>query len=258
MRKNNLVFKKKTSMNVSYKLLLRNLVGISFSEETASAHYCNIENHQDILMASTGRDVAFSVAALDYFTFLEPTLKNPCIMEEKEYKNILTQNYTDSLTGVYLKKCLPQRLAEEIYESQRARTVFSVVFIDIDDFRFVNNNYGHRAGDIVLEQLAYLMKCSTRKHDAIFRYGGEEFVIVMPDTRGPEAFRFVERLRKRVAKKPVRIDGDIKICATLSGGISCYPDDTQSPEKLIEMADKAMYAAKKRGKNKILQFCYTG
>ena len=128
----------------------------------------------------------------------------------------------------------------------------SVLMADIDDFKWFNDTYGHRAGDRVLEKVALELKMSLRGMDVICRYGGEEFVIVLPDTGKEKAMWVAERLRLIVEKACITVHDQQIVHVTISIGIATYPVDTTGKEPLIQYADKALYYAKQSGKNR---FC---
>ncbi len=159
----------------------------------------------------------------------------------------------DGLTRVYLGRYFQQRCKEEIKRAKRYNKVLSLVMWDIDHFKQVNDNFGHLTGDLVLKEMTGIFKRSYRQGiDLIGRYGGEEFVMLLPDTPLEGAVTMCERLRRKVEKYAF-CDGKINL--TISGGISVYPDDGATYDKLIERADIELYNAKKAGRNKV---CYTG
>jgi diguanylate cyclase (GGDEF) domain len=126
----------------------------------------------------------------------------------------------------------------------------SLALIDGDNFKDINDNYGHNFGDYVLEELADCFEKYTRPTDHVFRYGGEEFLVLLPNTSLKKAESVMNRLREEVAKLPFYEDG-ISITQTVSVGIACLPYD-QDPDEAIERADEALYKAKETGRNKVV------
>ena len=124
-----------------------------------------------------------------------------------------------------------------------------MAILDIDFFKRVNDTYGHQYGDYVLKEVSNLLKDSFRKTDMIYRYGGEELTIIMPETSLENAVIPVERLRKKIAEHEFLFN-DIKINLTVSVGISTMQDDFKDVKELVECADKALYNAKQTGRNK--------
>ena len=159
---------------------------------------------------------------------------------------------TDGLTGLYNHRYFQEHLLIEIERSQRyeQRRPVSLVMMDIDGFKSVNDQYGHRVGDRILQRVATLIRRKSRKVDICCRYGGEEFTVILPEIGRQKAARFAERVRNLIESK--RIDCDGESCSvTISAGVSSYPDDGETPSDLIDKEDQVMYWAKGGGKNKV-------
>ena len=160
---------------------------------------------------------------------------------------------TDSLTGLHNRRYLSAHLVRQIMRSRETRKPCSVLVLDIDHFKRINDTYGHQAGDEVLKALADSFKFNIRGVDLACRYGGEEFVIVMPETELDVAQRVAERLREAIAERRYRIgEGKPEIPVTASIGIATLDPATDTPQTLIERADKALYEAKASGRNKVV------
>ncbi len=162
---------------------------------------------------------------------------------------------TDSLTGLYNRRYLNNILEDEIKRSSRYNHPLSFVMIDIDHFKFYNDRNGHPMGDQVLRDLAKILKENTREVDVLFRYGGEEFLILVPEANKDEAVVMAERIRSMVKefRFPMEEDqpeGDL----TISIGVASYPEDGASGELLIEMADRALYQAKRMGRDSVIPY----
>jgi diguanylate cyclase (GGDEF)-like protein len=156
----------------------------------------------------------------------------------------------DSLTCLYNRRFINEVLMKETERSSRLNKKFSLVMFDLDDFKKVNDLYGHFAGDNVLKSIAKLTDKGIRKADIAGRYGGEEFVIIMPETDKKTAYRVTERLRTKIGNKEIMTPKKKKITITASFGIASYPEDGTSPEDLLLMSDERLYKAKKEGKNR--------
>jgi diguanylate cyclase (GGDEF)-like protein len=157
----------------------------------------------------------------------------------------------DSLTGLYNRHVLEDRLEYEIKRSTRYQHSLSVLMIDIDHFKRVNDTYGHHIGDLVLQGFAKRLEASIRNSDYISRYGGEEFVAVLPETPTTEAKELAERIRREVSEHPFPIENKLNISLTISIGISTLSDHCRTKTELITAADFALYASKKAGRNQI-------
>ncbi|HMU95963.1 MAG TPA: GGDEF domain-containing protein [Elusimicrobiota bacterium] len=160
---------------------------------------------------------------------------------------------SDELTGVYTRGYFNERLQEEFAKARHKGRPFTLVLLDIDHFKKVNDLHGHHIGDEVLRWLARLVTGQARETDFVARYGGEEFVVLMPNTRGADAFRFTQRLCKTIATTPFRW-GAKKIKITLSAGVACLKDEVTAEEDLIRRADEALYAAKNGGRNRVCNY----
>ncbi len=157
---------------------------------------------------------------------------------------------TDSLTGLYVRRYFMVKLQEEIHRAERYNKPLSVVMVDLDRFKKINDTYGHDAGDRALKTISQFFQKNIRDIDAIGRYGGEEFVMLIPDADKKAAFCLAERLRKELAK--VKLEDLPPI--TISLGIATYPSDGTDIEELIKKADAAMYEAKRKGRNRAVKF----
>ena len=154
---------------------------------------------------------------------------------------------TDPLTGCANRRVLDQRLREEL---DRARRYDQVVTVDVDDFKRINDTYGHQVGDRVLKDLAILLRRELRTMDFLARYGGEEFVVVLPETGGTGARLFTDRILRRVAAHNFG-DSAIPVNATVSAGLATFPDDRiADDESLMKLADENLYKAKRAGRNR--------
>jgi diguanylate cyclase (GGDEF)-like protein len=160
----------------------------------------------------------------------------------------------DSKTRLYNNSFFLRRLEEEMSRQRRYKTVISLLMIDIDHFKNLNDTYGHLAGDAVLRRLAEIMNEDVRNEDVAARFGGEEFVIMLIGCIADEACNVAERLRKRVADEEV-VFNKITLKITISIGVShVTPEDTKNGTKLIEEADVALYNSKDQGRNRVTLF----
>ncbi len=154
----------------------------------------------------------------------------------------------DALTGLYNRHRFQQELARTMIESERHRMQCAVMFFDLDEFKTVNDTYGHRAGDTLLTRVAGEIGALVRRNEVLARLGGDEFAILLPAVRGDEAENLAERVVRAVAQIPMRFDGqNLRLTASL--GIAYYPSQAADADELIAKADIAMYQAKQAGKN---------
>lgn len=155
---------------------------------------------------------------------------------------------TDSLTGLYVRRYIMVKLQEEFHRAGRYNKGLSVVMADLDRFKRINDTYGHTVGDRVLKVVSKFFLKNIRDIDIISRYGGEEFLILLPEATKDEAYTVSERLRKKLAE--FKVDDLPQL--TVSLGIASYPEDGKDVEGLIKKADAALYAAKQSGRNKVV------
>jgi diguanylate cyclase (GGDEF)-like protein len=167
--------------------------------------------------------------------------------------HLYTMAMVDGLTGLFVRRYFDARVDEEIERARRYSQAFSVVMIDIDDFKHLNDTHGHLIGDRVLREVAAAVKGELRGVDTAARYGGEELVIILPRTELVAAFALAERVRARIADRRIAVgpDGPV-LSVSASFGIAAYPDSgLGSAEDLVRRADRALYRAKRSGKNRV-------
>lgn len=161
-------------------------------------------------------------------------------------------SYEDALTELHNRRYLDQMLSHELARGERTQTEVALVICDIDHFKQLNDNYGHAAGDRVLQIVAQQLRHAFRSSDIICRYGGEEFVVVLPDTGLEDARLRAEQLRMGMAAKSIVIEGDRIGSVTLSAGVSSGRAGTIDADTLLQQADQALYRAKQSGRNRVL------
>lgn len=171
----------------------------------------------------------------------------------KLHENTRKMAFTDGLTGLYNHRHFQEQLEKEISRSLRYSETFSLLMIDIDDFKCINDKFGHTFGDKVLQKLSDILKASIRDSDTAARYGGEEFAVILPKVAAEQAFTMAQRIRKQVKIKSASLMRD-KAPLTISIGVAEYPKDAKRRLDLIKRADKALYEAKSLGKDQVVQF----
>ncbi len=170
------------------------------------------------------------------------------VILEKKLRNL---NLRDSLTGIYNRRHLDERLYEEFSRHQRYDRTMSIIMIDVDNFKNVNDTHGHQFGDHVLQEIANIAKKVTRGVDVLSRYGGEEFCCILPETDRIGAISVAERLRIEVEKQNMGSDEN-PVHVTVSQGIAETKKGIRAAEELLKVADDALYEAKNAGRNRVI------
>lgn len=158
-------------------------------------------------------------------------------------EEILAAAYTDPLTGLHNRRKFNEFYSQEYKRAKRYNQPFSVIMMDIDDFKSINDTFGHNVGDLVIKFVAGVIRNKIRESDLAFRWGGEEFLMILPNTSVFQAAQFTERIRMEIEE---HVFESFKV--TISSGIS-YFSKSLEPEQIIKKADDALYESKRQGKN---------
>ncbi|UCH63067.1 MAG: diguanylate cyclase [Fidelibacterota bacterium] len=169
---------------------------------------------------------------------------------ERLQKELTHMAMYDGLTDILSRHALLEQAEVERQRTKRYKRDLSLLMIDIDHFKKVNDTYGHITGDLVLKEVAQNLKKQTRRSDFVGRYGGEEFLIILPETSIGKALVLAEKLRRRVSELAIPIDGKVLKDTTVSIGVAEYKDDSNIDE-FINRSDKWLYAAKENGRNQV-------
>lgn len=240
----------KDSESEIYQRIFQVLCHLEFSPEESLEHWRRITALKQKLEGELVRPVAFRVAMLQYFLSDMGLYQNPYLVELFLYESSHYNIMTDELTGLYNHRFLREYLWKESKRSTRYKKAFSILILDIDDFRFVNDNYGPLAGDEVLKSLARIIEENIRVEDVVGRYSGDAFIIILPETEKTGAQDFSQRLRGLIKSQSIQIDQK-PVPVTCSIGISTFSRDSQDPIEVLEMAEKALYRAKFQGKDRV-------
>jgi diguanylate cyclase (GGDEF)-like protein len=158
---------------------------------------------------------------------------------------------TDDCTGLYNARHLYKTLEAEVYRSQRFSYEFSVVFLDLDHFKQVNDIHGHLVGSRLLHEIGYRIKACLRLIDYAFRYGGDEFVVLLPQTNKEQGLVVARRLRESIRSSPFEMDGNVSLTIRASMGLATFPEDAKSAHEIIRQADEMMYMVKNNNRDSI-------
>jgi diguanylate cyclase (GGDEF)-like protein len=239
-----------SSITNTFSELLYRLTHEIYTEEKAAILWEGILAHRASMSKLLARDVGMLVAALDYLTNISGDILNPKIIDDLQLEAVANIATRDSLTNLYQRSVFDFILDRMVLEHRRQKMAISLLFIDIDDFKKVNDLHGHKDGDTVLRRIGKAILDSLRETDFPARYGGEEITIILPATPLVQATEKANRLCEELSrcfKKPGPI-------ITVSIGVACIAESdlTTTAKGLVHRADLALYVAKSDGKNRVV------
>ena len=237
-----------------YAEIVYQLTRLQVPAHVAQKYVQGVITHMLSMSSSLGRDIGFCVASCDYFVNVAKVIKEPVLMEEHYLRQKEDHADRDGLTGLANRACFDREMAREIEKFKRLGTPFSLLMIDVDCFKDINDMYGHLAGDEVLRIMAGIFTQIARAYDSVIRYGGDEFAVLLPHTNRRDATAVAERLRNSIEKHRFLVDGAELEQVTVSVGIATYPIDSLDRFGMVRMADQALYVAK-RQKNCAVAYC---
>lgn len=232
-----------------YSSILKVFTSLEIEETEAKNIWEEIIKNKEKLSICLQRPVSFRVALLDYFTFQNQKFRNPKIIEFQVYSDTEKLILVDDLTKLYNRRHFETALLREYKQSIRYQLNLSLLVIDIDDFKKINDTYGHTMGDEILKEVAKKIVTNLRMEDTACRIGGEEFAIIFPQSNEVQALNAAKKLLEacrsiQISEKPV----------TISGGLVSFPDKVNRMEDIYDFADRALYTAKNSGKNQIVVY----
>ena len=195
-------------------------------------------------------EVTISTIRFNHSIEMTAVIRN--ISEQTRLIEALKQESThDQLTNVYNRRHGNVVLNSEVHRCQRNNNTLALAIVDLDHFKVINDNYGHLSGDIVLKSVVSVLSGSLRDTDIISRWGGEEFMILLPDTVLDEAKIWAERVRETVASEEITVSGEQIVRVTICIGLAVFMNNDSSPEDIFKRADSALYKAKENGRNQV-------
>ncbi len=227
-----------------YAEALHALTRLEMPPQDARECLLAIVSHQGELRAALKRNITLLTAACDYFAQVRPLLHDPILVEVRLLQHKEECAYRDELTGLFNRRSFNQELPREIERFRRFGQPFSLLMLDLDNFKDFNDTHGHSAGDQALQDVARILQNTVRLYDRTVRYGGEEFAIILPQSSAKEAGAMAERIREAVSRHQVLYDGQNLGPTTISIGLACFPKDALDMAGIVQCADKAMYQAK--------------
>jgi diguanylate cyclase (GGDEF)-like protein len=244
---------KKSRANKFYSDLLYAITHQFFPPAVAENLWNQILQHKYGMSITMRRNIRIAVASLDYLSNLKSELRSPTVIDEKHIADIVRLTLRDGLTRLFNHTTCYQKIDLELRRFARYGTIVSLMMCDIDNFKEINDRYGHQDGDKILALLGSIIEAETRDSDICCRYGGEEFTVIMPSTGIRDACIFAERLRGSV-----EFSMPLGRAVTLSIGVATCGQSVLSSKALLGKADQALYQAKKSGKNRVIAITETG
>ncbi len=236
-----------------YSNIIFALTGLRFDEPLARQRWDEILKHKYHLSTVLARNVGVRVASLDYLQNVTGELKYTRIIGSEQLEETALAAVSDTFTHTYNKTFILDLLANELELAEKQGKPLAVVFFDIDYFKKFNDLNGHLAGDILLIELVGVTRRALPPHTPLGRYGGEEFLAVLPGCDRAQGLHWAEQVRQAIASWPFpnrekHPNGQISI----SGGVAAFPEDERDGQELVALADGLLYQAKRLGRNRIL------
>ncbi|MBT6967701.1 MAG: GGDEF domain-containing protein [Planctomycetes bacterium] len=220
-----------------------------FDETEALGLWKGVVRHKRKMETALGRVVGVRVAAADYLTNRRPLLEAPRIVPRQEMEQLLSQVNLDVLTGLRNRRSIDEALRLEMQRTRRYGGVFTVLLIDLDHFKGINDQQGHVAGDEVLVEISRRIQSACRETDTAGRWGGDELLVILPQTGPIDAGILSGRLRHDVRHRPIALHNGEFQDVTISIGISSYPEHGTVAQELVDSASSALRQAKKSGRD---------
>jgi diguanylate cyclase (GGDEF)-like protein len=235
-----------------YAALLLILTSLPFEEGEARRHWEAILKHRRSLSQKLQRDLGLRVAVLDYFVNVNRQLTRPRLIDLALADRQEPSSPVDGQTGLWNARQFLSALQKETRRAKRYDLDLCALYVDIDDFREINERHGELVGDILLREVAILLKNKIRDIDMAARLAGDEFGLILPETERMGAFLVAERIRKEMERHFLRRDIDGRpIAMTVTIGMAQYPQDATLADRLLRRAEEAMHQAKARGGNTV-------
>lgn len=236
-----------------FQAIFNIFAGIDLSPKVAEEYWREVLIHKRDMERTLERDFDLIPVIYDFLSKSNHPLRRPRLIEEESYAKVVMETTHDSLTSLFNRQYLKESLNQTIASAQRYNNDVSLLFIDIDDFKHINDTYGHKTGDEVIQMVAQTIMSTKRDSDIAARYGGEEFVLLMPHTENIKAFICAERIRTNIETLDAGSD-QVSIPVTVSIGLASYPQNGKNAAELLNRADSALYLAKGAGKNTISMY----
>ena len=227
------------------------ILPLQFTNEEAFELWGRVMEHYRKMCKGQKITMDFRALCFNYMLQNNIVMSDPVLVERKAVNQLYQKTLTDEVTGLYNVRFLRQSIDREISRARRRGTSCSMIFIDLDHFKEINDNYGHEFGNQILKEVANRIIGCVRTSDLPCRYGGDEFAILAPDTNSKGALLLADRIHKAVQQISL---ATLKGKISISAGIASYSEHALSSTELINRADQALYMAKMQGRNRVAIF----
>jgi len=227
------------------------LTGMTAPEDIARVILTAVTAHAEELCEALKRPVGIRAAALDLLDRLEGNLRAQGVVQEPPHENVVRMAFVDYLTGLPNFRSLSERFEGEIKRATRYHRLLSLIMLDLDGFKEINDRFGHLIGNAALKHVAELLRKFVRETDVVGRYGGDEFMILLPETPKHMAEGLAKDIRALISTTPLDLQEHGLLPLTTSLGMASFPRDARTADSLMEEADGAMYEAKRAGRNQV-------
>ncbi len=227
------------------------LTGMTVPEAIAKVVFDELNAHVLGVSEVLRRPVGVRTAALDLLDQLEGALREKGIVQEPTHESLVRMAFVDYLTGMPNFRSLSERFENEIKRATRYGRLLSLIILDLDGFKEINDRCGHLAGNAALKHVAGLLRNFVRETDVAGRYGGDEFMILLPETPKHIAEELAKDIRALISATPLQLPELGSLPLTISLGMASFPRDARTADSLMAEADGAMYSAKRAGRNQV-------
>jgi diguanylate cyclase (GGDEF)-like protein len=227
------------------------LTGLTVPEEIARRIFSALAVHVQELREALSRPVGVRTAALDLLDRLESRLREEGDVQIPLHENLVRMAFVDYLTGLPNFRSLSERLDNEIKRAARYGRLLSLIMFDLDGFKETNDRFGHMVGNAALKHVAVLLRNFVRETDVAGRFGGDEFMVLLPETPKHMAENLAQGIQTAISATPLPLEEYGPLCLTVSLGMASFPRDARTAESLTAEADGAMYRAKRAGRNQV-------
>jgi diguanylate cyclase (GGDEF)-like protein len=230
--------------------IFQTLASVDIPRDIAITCWEKVLAHREMLIGTLKRKISLMTAMCDFLGSETNYLGSPRLVDVSTFERVIRESMFDGLTGLFNRQYFDEVFEHQISQAKRYDTDLSVLFLDVDNFKEINDSFGHIVGDTALMKIGNIIRNKKRDSDIAARFGGEEFVLLMPHTDSINAFILADRIRREVETEEFTAHGK-PFRLTISGGLASFPMNATVPAELLHMADSATYLAKGSGKNTI-------